>query len=335
MSCLVIAEVGINHNGDMRLAVESIRAAKAAGADVVKFQNYYTEDFISDHKLQYTYVSGGKEITESQFSMFKRYELNDTQVLELAEICRQENILFSSTPSSERSLAVLQKAGAAYLKNGSDYLTNLSLIKAMAQTQIPTILSTGMATLAEIDDAVRAFYDADGKDLTLLHCTSSYPTPSKDTNLRKISALQATFACPVGFSDHTNGITAAIGAVILGATIIEKHFTLDKKLHGPDHAFSCDPAELIALVQAVHTVEVQLGDSYLRFTKGEEENRQQSILSCVANSDLPSGHKICIQDIRYCRPGTGLRPKYAEWLIGRTLRYDISRGQPFQLNDLV
>jgi N-acetylneuraminate synthase/N,N'-diacetyllegionaminate synthase len=335
MGCLIIAEIGINHNGDMRLAAESIRAAKSAGADIVKFQNYYTEDFISDHKLQYTYVSEGKEITESQFNMFKRYELSDTQVLELAEICRHESILFSSTPSNEKGIAVLQKAKVAYLKNGSDYLTNLFLIQAMARTHIPTILSTGMATLAEIDDAVRAFYNAGGNDLTLLHCTSSYPTPNEDTNLRKIPVLQATFACSVGFSDHTNGITAAIGAVILGATIIEKHFTLDKKLPGPDHAFSCDPAELTALVRAVHTVEAQLGESHLGFTEGEKQSRQQFTLSCVANSDLPSGHKICVQDIQYRRPGTGVRPKYAEWLIGRTLRSDISKGQPFQLDDFV
>jgi N-acetylneuraminate synthase/N,N'-diacetyllegionaminate synthase len=330
MSCIIIAEVGINHNGDMKLAGDLIHAAKIAGADVVKFQNYNTDDFISDKNLQYSYTVEGKEITESQYDMFKRYELSDTQLLELAGICKQEDILFSSTPTSEEGIGILQRAGAAYLKNGSDYLAHLPLIQTMAETGIPTILSTGMATLAEIDDAVHVFYSAGGENLTLLHCTSAYPTPDGDTNLRKIPTLQAAFGCKVGFSDHTEGTIAAIGAVILGACIIEKHFTFDKKLPGPDHYFSSDPEEMKTLVKAIRTIEKQLGDSSIGFTEQEEESRRQFTLSCVAGSDLPAGHVIGSDDIKYRRPGTGLRQKYAEWLIGRKLQYDVSKGHLFQ-----
>jgi N-acetylneuraminate synthase/N,N'-diacetyllegionaminate synthase len=329
----IIAEIGINHNGDMNLAVESIKAAKLAGADAVKFQNYHTEDFLNDGRLQYTYLSRGQKMTESQFVLFKRCELTDDQVFMLAKICREEKILFFSTPTNEEGIRILQQARAAWLKNGSDFLTHLPLIRAMARAGIPTGLSPGMATLAEIDDAVRAFREAGGENLTLLHCTSSYPTPPKDTHLRKIPALREAFGCPVGFSDHTEGATAAVASVVLGACMIEKHFTLDKNLPGPDHGFSADPEELRSLIAAVRAVEKQLGASAIGPTEKELQNRERCTLSCAASQYLPAGSALTADDIVFRRPGGGLRPKYSIWLHGKTLARAIAAGHVFSTED--
>lgn len=333
-SCVIVAEIGINHNGNMQLAIDSILAAKAAGADAVKFQNYKTEDFLSDDRQLYTYISQGQQVTESQFTMFKRCELTDENVCMLAKTCKKIGILFLSTPTNEHGLGILQKVGASYIKNGSDYLTHLSLIKAMAQTGIPTVLSTGMATLSEIDDAVRVFREAGGKDLVLLHCTSSYPAPPEDTHLRKIPTLRNVFGCPIGFSDHTEGISAAIGAVVLGACMIEKHFTLDKNLPGPDHRFSADPAEFQALVTGVRSIEKQLGEPIIGPTESELSNRANFTLSCVARKDLPAGHCLKESDIAFRRPGNGLRPRYANWLTGKMLKRPVSAGIPLTWDDV-
>ena len=228
--CFLAAEVGINHNGDMDLAHRSIDAAADAGADAVKFQNYHTEDFLSDRSLTYEYVSQGKTVVEPQYDMFKRCELAPAQLRELRAHCDRREVIFFSTPTSEKGIQELLELGMSLLKNGSDYLVNLPLIRAMARTGLPTVISTGMATLDDVKDGVEAFRGAGGKDLILLHCTSSYPTPPEDVHLRKIGALSTAFDCVVGLSDHTEGTVAAIGAVALGACMIEKHFTLDRNL---------------------------------------------------------------------------------------------------------
>lgn len=239
--CFLAAEVGINHNGDMDLAHRCIDAAAEAGADAVKFQNYHTEDFLSDRSLTYEYVSQGKTVVEPQYDMFKRCELAPASLRELCEHCDQRSVIFFSTPMSEKGIDELVDVGSPLLKNGSDCLVHLPLIRAMARTGLPTVISTGMATLEDMKDAVEAFRQAGGRDLILLHCTSSYPTPPADVHLRKIAALSAAFDCVAGLSDHTDGTVAAIGAVALGACMIEKHFTLGKNLPGPDHRFSADP----------------------------------------------------------------------------------------------
>lgn len=334
MPCLIIAEIGVNHNGDMRLALEAIRAAKAAGADAVKFQNYRTEDFISDRNLMYSYCSQGRTATEPQYDLFKRCELRDEDIVMLAEASKQEGLLFLSTPTSAAGIFVLKKVQARYLKNGSDYLSHLPLIREMAKSGIPTILSVGMATLADIDDAVRAFREAGGTDLTLLLCTSAYPAKPEDVHLRKIPVLGSAFGLPVGFSDHTEGLTAAIGAVVLGASMIEKHFTLDKRLPGPDHWFSSDPEELGALVKAVRAVEAQLGHGAIAPTEGEWENRVLNTLSCVAARDLQAGARIAEADIAFRRPGSGIRPKDVRWLLGKTLKRPVIYGTLFSEDDV-
>jgi N-acetylneuraminate synthase/N,N'-diacetyllegionaminate synthase len=331
--CLVAAEIGINHNGDMDLARASIDAAANAGAHAVKFQSYVTEDFVHDRSLTYEYRSQGRTIVESQYDMFKRCELSPDDLAALHAHCVERDVIFFSTPTSAEGVQHLVDLGSPLLKNGSDYLVDLELIAAMARSGLPTIVSTGMATLAEIDDAVRAFRDAGGEELILLHCTSSYPTRPEDVHLRKIPALAAAFGCPVGLSDHTAGVEAAIGAVALGAVMIEKHFTLDRDLPGPDHWFSSTPDELKALVDGVKAVELSLGQSAIGPTATEAQGRHDFRLSCVAARALPAGHRLTADDVAAGRPGDGLAPKGKRWLLGRALAQDVSHGHVFSPDD--
>jgi len=332
--CFLVAEIGINHNGDMDLARKMIDAAARAGADAVKFQNYRTEDFISDRSLTHEYVSQGRTVVESQYDLFKRCELRRTALRELKSFSDDRGAIFHSTPTSEEGIHDLVEIGAPILKNGSDYLTHLPLIRAMGRTGLPTVLSTGMAVPQEINDAVRAFHETGNDRLILLHCTSSYPTPPADANLLRISVLAETYRCLVGFSDHTEGVEAAVGAVALGACLIEKHFTLDKNLPGPDHRFSADPVEFEALVRAVRRMEQFLGDPRLGPTKDETHGRLAYRLSCVAARLLPDGHVVTEKDLAFCRPGTGLPPDQASSLIGRRLKHNVKQGEIIRLGDV-
>jgi N,N'-diacetyllegionaminate synthase len=331
--CFVAAEIGINHNGDVALARRMIDAAAESGADAVKFQNYRTEDFLSDRSLSYEYLSNGKTVVESQFDMFKRCELRPEDLITLARHCESRGVIFFSTPTSEAGIADLARAGAPLLKNGSDYLVHLPLIRAMARSTLPTVLSTGMATIDEIEDAVNAFREAGGRELVLLHCTSAYPTPDQDANLRKIPTLASTFGCPVGFSDHTWGTVAAAGAITLGACFIEKHFTIDRGLPGPDQRFSSDPAEFRALVDTVRRVEACLGTPIVGPTSSEAEGRKNYRLSCVAATDLESGRVLQAGDIAFRRPAGGFPPKLADRLHGRRLAGAVKIGHPFSEAD--
>ncbi len=331
--CFLAAEIGINHNGNIDLAKKTIEAAKESGADAVKFQNYRTEDFISDRTVAFRYVSQGQTVTEPQYEMFKRYELNREQLTELKQYCDRQNIVFHSTPTSESGVQDLVKLGVTILKNGSDCLNHLSLIRAMGKTMLPTVISTGMGTLEEIEEAVRTFHETGNDQLILLHCVTSYPTPPKDVHLRKIPTLATIFHCPVGFSDHTDGIIASVGAVAMGACWVEKHFTLDKNLPGPDHRFSADPAEFTAMVKAVRELEYCLGDSRVGPTEAELKSRRMFRLSCVAAHDLQIGHILSDQDIALQRPGKGFAPNQKQTLIGKKLNRAVEAGHALQLSD--
>ncbi len=331
--CLLAAEVGINHNGDMNLAHRCIDAAADAGADAVKFQNFRTEEFISDRTLTYEYISQGKTVVESQFDMFKRYELPPRHLRELREHCDRRGVIFFSTPGSEAGIQDLVDVGAPLLKNGSDYLVHLPMIRAMAKSSLPTVISTGMASPSEIEDAVSAFRDAGGTNLILLHCTSSYPTPPEDVHLRKMSTLAHRFGCPIGLSDHTDGTVAAVGAIALGACMIEKHFTLDRSLPGPDHRFSSDPAEFRALCDAVRTMEMSMGSSELGPAASEALGRRDYRLSCVSARNLPAGSRLSSADIVFRRPGSGLPPKESDQLVHRVLSRDVLAGHVFSAED--
>jgi N,N'-diacetyllegionaminate synthase len=331
---LLIAEVGINHNGDLGLAKRSIELAAQAGATAVKFQNYRTEEFISDGTLTYEYISQGQPVVESQFEMFKRLELAPEWIPLLKATCDENNVLFLSTPTGVSGLNDLLQVGVRMLKNSSDFLQHTPLIQAMARTGLPTIISTGMATLSDIENAVSAYRKVGGKNLILLHCTSTYPTPATEVNLRRIPALAKAFDCHVGLSDHSIGIVAALGAVTLGARIIEKHFTIDRTLPGPDHRFSADPEEWSQLVQAVRELESCLGSEEIAPVASELFSRSEFRLSCVAAKDLPAGHRLTESDIAFRRPGHGLPPNEIARLLGKTLAEPVSTGYIFSFEKL-
>jgi len=332
--CFVVAEVGINHNGDMDLAERMIDAAAAAGADAVKLQNYRTEDFVSDRSLTYEYVAGGRRVVESQWEMFKRCELTAAALARLKARADKHGIVLFSTPTSLETLGDLLALGVPVLKNGSDFLGHLPLVRAMGATGLPTILSTGMATLGEIDEAVRTFRETGNDRLILLHCTSSYPTPPEDVHLRKIAALATAFDCAAGLSDHTLGIVAAVGAVALGACCVEKHFTLDRSLPGPDHAMSSDPEEFRALVAAIRGLEQSLGASRIGPTASEARGRSEYRLSCAAARALPRGHVLGEADVVFRRPGSGVPPARVADLLGRRLARPVEAHHVFGPGDL-
>ena len=325
----IVAEIGLNHNGDMDLAKETISAAADAGANSVKFQNYITEDFISDRNLIYKYISQGKEVEEPQYEMFKRYEISRSDLEQIAEYCRQNKVGFHSTPTNIEGVKLLFELGVPVLKNGSDYLVNLPLIRTMGETGLPTIISTGMATLGEIDDAVRVFRETGNDKLILLHCTSSYPTPSNEVNIRRVKTLADAFGSLTGFSDHTEGVTAAVLSIAYGACWIEKHFTLDRKLPGPDHCFSSNPEEMRQLVNAIREAERMLGTTDVSPTKSERSSRSSFRLSCAAKKDMAKGEMITPGDIVFTRPGDGISPSQSEFLVGMKLRRPITEGELF------
>ena len=324
--CFLIAEIGINHNGDLDLARKTIEAAKQCGVDAVKFQNYVTSDFLSDRSLTYEYIGPQGSVIESQYDLFKRNELSTEQLRLLKAHCDAIGLTFLSTPTNEQGVELLAELGCQMVKNGSDYLVNHRLVASMARSGMATILSTGMATLAEIDEAVCTFREAGGRDLTLLHCTSTYPTAAQDLNLRRIPVLAQAFGCQAGFSDHSEGITAPTAAVVLGACLIEKHFTLDRQLPGPDHRFSADPAEMAQLVAAVRYAEASLGDTGLGPTQSEMGSRQAFRLSCVAAEAIAPGTVLTAAHLAFRRPGHGLPPKMESALIGRTTKIELRKG---------
>ncbi len=330
----LVAEIGINHNGDMDLARQTTLAAKESGADAVKLQNYRTEDFISDRGLTYRYHSQGQEVCESQFDMFKRCELNRQQLENLFEYAASIGIDIHSTPTNTDGIKALCDLGVGVLKNGSDYLTHLPLIQAMGETKLPTVLSTGMAVKQEIDDAVDTFTKTGNQKLLLLHCTSLYPTPADEVHLNKIRSLAKNYQCLSGFSDHSEGTQAAQLAVAMGAVWIEKHFTISRDLPGPDHHFSSDPDEFSQLVKQIRLVEQLLGKGGLGGSEAETEPRKQFRLSCAAARDLPTGHKLKKDDFVFQRPGSGLAPKFASQMYGKSLKSSLVAGQQFQWKDL-
>ena len=326
----LVAEIGINHNGDTALAEGMIRAAAEAGADAVKFQNYRTEDFLADRSLGYTYTSQGREVTEPQFDMFKRCELSRADLGRLKKACDSAGVKFFSTPTGVDGIKELREIGATWIKNGSDYLGHLPLIREMARSGIPTILSTGMATEEEITEAVEAFREAGGAYLVLLACTSAYPAPSDSLHLRRITTLAQKYGCPAGFSDHSAGWEAAVASICLGACMVEKHFTTDRNLPGPDQWFSSTPEEFAELVRRVRVAEEMLGCADLRPTRAEAHARENFRLSCTAVRDLPAGTVLRVEDISFRRPATGLPPSKLESLVEHSLVVGIQKGEAFQ-----
>ena len=332
--CFIIAEIGVNHNGDVDTALAMIDAIAAAGADCVKFQTFNTEEFCKDATETYEYISQGKVVKESMFSMFKRLELEYGEFAKLFERARQLGLIALSTPTDIPAVDLLESLGAPAFKIGSDDLVHTPFIEYVARKQRPMIISTGMASMDDVDRAVNTIRQTGNEQIILLHCVSEYPAPLENLNLRKITTLGERFDIPVGFSDHSEGVIGAGAAVAIGACVLEKHFTLDRGMAGPDHRFSADPQVLKSLVTHVRDVEQSLGQPSFVPTKGEVEMAALARRSIVAAHDLHVGHVIARDDLSYRRPGTGLMPYETSRIVGLRTNKTILAGQQISGNDL-
>jgi N,N'-diacetyllegionaminate synthase len=340
--CYIIAEAGVNHCGSEKIAFDLIDAAASAGADAVKFQTFRAENLVTTDadKAPYQKKNTGDG---DQFSMLKSLELSDQAHFRLAEYCGMRNIEFMSTGFDEESVDFLINLGIRRIKVPSGELTNLPFIHHLATKNIPMIISTGMATLDEVAEAVSTVKDARTKNafpeplekmITLLHCTSNYPASFDEVNLRAMQTLAAEFGVPVGYSDHTLGILVSPLAVAMGATLIEKHFTLDKKMEGPDHAASLEPGELSQLVSNIRATEVALGSAEKKPTDSELKVRTAARRSIILKQNIPIGHILTMDDLILLRPGNGIPPRDLVSIIGLRVKTNLSAGHLLVWDDL-
>lgn len=334
-SPFIIAEAGINHNGEPDKALEMVKVAKAAGADAIKFQTFKADEFVGNASETYTYRSQGREITELMLAMFRRHELPRNAWAAIKAECDRRDIIFMLTPQNCSDLDLLLGIGIPAIKVGSDDFTNLPLLKSYATSGLPLILSCGMADLGEVHRALEAAGALDGHPTVLLLCTSQYPTPPEDVNLLKLATLRAAFPMAVlGFSDHTQGALASSLAAALGAAVFEKHFTLSHDLPGPDHWFSEDPISLTEWVNAIRTAHVMLGSPIVRPTAAEQDMRKIARRSVVALRDIAKGEVFTSANVALRRPGSGLPPEMFELVLGGMATCDLCAGEPVKFGDI-
>src|SRR5271157_356027 len=323
----IIAEAGVNHNGSLDLALQLVDAAKASGADAVKFQTFRADLLATRSAQKAPYQERTTAGAESQFEMLQRLELDAAAHRCLIGHCREVGIQFLSSPFDAESADLLASLDVPLFKVPSGEITNLPFLEHLARKGRPLILSTGMSTLGEVEEAVHVLQAAGATQLTLLHCVTAYPAPYAEVNLRAMQTLKSAFGLPVGYSDHTPGIEIAVAAVALGAEVIEKHFTLDRSLPGPDHAASLEPVELEQMVAAVRHVEAALGTGIKAPAPCELPNLSVARKSVVAARSLPTGHRLAPGDLDIKRPGNGIAPKLLPALIGRTLRAGLAKDE--------
>ena len=315
---LIIAEAGVNHNGDINLAKQLIDAAAEAGADLVKFQTFSADRLATRIAEKAEYQSQNTDNQESQYEMLRRLELTPEMHNQLILHCAKRNIGFFSTGFDIESVDLLVSLGQNHFKIPSGEITNLPHLRHIGRIRKSVILSTGMATMDEIEAAINVLEQAGTTraDITVLHCTTEYPTPMNEVNLRAMQSIKNTFGVAVGYSDHTSGIEVAIVAAALGATVIEKHFTMDRNLLGPDHKASLEPGELKAMVAAIRNIEIALGDGVKRVTASEAKNIAVARKSLVAKRAISLGEVFSVENLTTKRPGTGISPMQWDEVIG-------------------
>jgi N-acetylneuraminate synthase len=328
----IIAEAGVNHNGQLSLAFELIDAAIAAGADAVKFQTFVAEDLATETATKANYQKQSADDSESQLEMVRRLQLSFTDFEKLKKRCDDSGITFLSTPFDSQSVELLNELNVAAFKISSGDLTNHPLLRLVAGKKKPVVLSTGMSDLVEVAEAVEAIRAAGNHEVALLQCVTNYPADAADVNLRAMRTMADEFTVPVGYSDHTLGIEIAIAATALGASIIEKHFTIDRQLPGPDHRASLEPNELKAMIAGIRRVEAALGDGVKRAASSEADNARVARRSIVATRDIPAGAILSRDAVGFKRPGTGLPPKMLEQVVGHKARVDVRTGELLRLD---
>lgn len=326
-SIFIIAEAGVNHNGDMKLAKKLVDAAKSAGADAVKFQTFKAECLVSKTAQKAEYQKKAAEAEESQLEMLKKLELTYSGFKELKEYCAQKGIVFLSTAFDLDSIDFLESLEIPIFKVPSGEITNLPYLIKIAGTGKPVILSTGMSDLEEVEWALKVLRENGAGAITLLHCNTQYPTPFENANLLAMPTLKERFGVAVGYSDHTLGIEAPIAAVALGAAVIEKHFTLDKNLEGPDHKASLDPQELTAMVTSIRNIEAALGDGIKKPSASEMLNKPAARKSIVAKRNIAKGEIFTENNLTIKRPGNGISPMRWFEVLGTSAARDFCEDE--------
>jgi len=327
----IIAEAGVNHNGDIEIAKKLIDAAVEAKVDYVKFQTFKTENLVSENAEMADYQKKNIGKSGSQFAMIKKLELDKNTHLELISYCKSKGVKFLSTAFDLDSIDTLKELGIKIWKIPSGEITNLPYLRKIGQQKQNVIMSTGMATLCEIEDALNIIEEAGTlrKNITILHCNTEYPTPMEDVNLSAMLTIKNAFKVNVGYSDHTLGIEISIAAVALGAKVIEKHFTLDKNMEGPDHKASLEPLELTAMVQAIRNVELSMGNGIKKTSASEEKNKNIARKSIVALKNIKKNEVFDESNITIKRPGTGISPMMWDTIVGTKAQKD------FKVDDLI
>lgn len=330
----VIAEAGVNHNGELTLAKELVDAARESGADAVKFQTWITSELVVPDAPMAEYQRDNTGASQSQYEMLEQLELSQPAFRELQDYASRREILFFSTPDEPSSADFLDALGVPLFKLGSGEVTNLAFLSHVAGKGKPVILSTGMSTLGEVEAAVDTIEATGNRRLALLHCVSDYPADPADCNLRAIDTLRAAFGCPTGFSDHTLGCEVSLAAVARGACVIERHLTLDKAMAGPDHRASLDPKELARLIRSIRTVESALGTARKGPAASELATRRVVQKSIVATRDLAAGTTLTTADLALRRTSGGLPPGEMSQLLGRRLSTAVRADRPLRWEDL-
>lgn len=327
----IIAEAGVNHNGDINIAKKLVDEAVLAGADAVKFQTFKAENLVCRNASKAEYQLDTTDKDETQFDMLKKLELTEKMHVELINYCQNKDIMFLSTPFDIDSLHYLVNLGLDIIKIPSGEITNYPLLKEVGKTQKKVILSTGMSTLGEIRSAKRVLMEYGCKDLIVLHCNTEYPTPYRDVNLKAMYTIREELGVRVGYSDHTPGIAVAIAAVALGAEVIEKHFTLNRNMNGPDHKASLEPDELKEMIRAIRNVEASLGDGVKKPSESEKKNIEIARKSIVAKCNIARGTLLNGENLTTKRPGTGISPMEWDYVIGHRAKRDFDMDEMIEL----
>lgn len=329
--CFIIAEAGVNHNGSLDVAKRLIDVAKEAGVDAVKFQTFKAENLVTKDapKANYQVNTTG---SGTQYEMLKKLELSFEDHIILKKYAEEKGLIFISTPFDFESVDLLEKLNVDLYKTSSGDLTNIPLFRYIAKFNKPMIVSTGMANLSEVECAVNAIKEEGNDKIVLLHCTSNYPTDYEDVNLRAMITLKDAFKLPVGYSDHTIGTEVPIAAASLGAVVIEKHFTLDKDMEGPDHRVSLNPKELKDMVQSIRNIEKAMGDGIKRCNKNEKNTRFFARKSIVAKREIKAGEKLSLENLTFKRPEKGLSPVYIDMVVGKRAIKTIQKDQVIALD---